>query len=701
MSLSPVPLTDMFRVDMGRYSVQAYQDVAPTQSGGSFVVWEVYDGSYLNGSNWGDRDVTSIFGRFMDEAGNPLGDDFRVNIDRQYSQTRPAVTMLEDGGHLVVFGSIAHSSGNFPHESLMARRFDADGNAMGGEFILMQASGASARNAEIATLPDGTLVLIWQQGSAYGPYALRGALLSPTGTPLGSSFAIAEVSADYYSQMYQTPQVQPLGDGGFVVVWTEQNDASYDVYVRQFNAFGVAVTEPQIANTTTPDRQWFPDVIASADGGYLVAWGSGNQEPSGYNLYAQRFDGAGVKIGPEMRLNADTSRDSFHVSLAAVPDGGFVAVWTRGWLDYDYHFNIVLQRFDADGQPIGGETLIHPAVGAFRGSPEALTLPDGSVLITWRDGNQIVSRKFDPHLIGASGDDMLTGDDGNNLIVGQGAHDLLSGEAGNDTLLGGDGNDTLYGGLGRDSLEGGDGANYMRGGGSADTVLGGAGHDMLWGDEGTDYLDGGEGDDLLFGGTSADTLIGGVGNDTLQGETGDDLLDGGVGDDLIFAGSGADTLDGGAGNDTLDGGSGRDLIRGGPGNDALIGGSDNDRLEAGSGFDTLLGGSGNDRLDGGSGDDLLDGGSGNDTLIGGSGNDTLTGGTGRDVFVFAGNFGNNVITDFTDGLDRFDFRAHPATDFAALDVTGTGADALIADGQGNTILVLGAAGLIDAGDFLF
>ena len=288
---------------------------------------------------------------------------------------------------------------------------------------------------------------------------------------------------------------------------------------------------------------------------------------------------------------------------------------------------------------------------------------------------------------------VLHGGDGNdgiygaiyarNLIHGDAGDDDLSGGIYADTIHGGAGHDTLDGDLGRDWINGGDGDDLIHGGGSADTLQGGDGDDMLYGEAGADSLDGGAGDDVLHGETGADSLLGGAGEDQL------------------FGGSGADTLDGGGANDSLEGGSGRDRLIGGGGDDLLDGGSENDTLTGGSGSDTLIGASGNDMLDGGSGNDQLSGGSGADTLIGRSGNDTLTGGGGADVFVFASGFGNDVVTDFQNGADRFDFRVHSASSFLQLTVTNSGGNATISDGLGNAILVQGAAGLIDAGDFLF
>lgn len=67
------------------------------------------------------------------------------------------------------------------------------------------------------------------------------------------------------------------------------------------------------------------------------------------------------------------------------------------------------------------------------------------------------------------------------------------------------------------------------------------------------------------------------------------------------------------------------------------------------GDDTLTGSKRRDLLDGGEGDDWLSGGADDDVLAGGPGNDGLSGDQGADRFVFAGSFGDDVITDFKPG----------------------------------------------------
>lgn len=78
----------------------------------------------------------------------------------------------------------------------------------------------------------------------------------------------------------------------------------------------------------------------------------------------------------------------------------------------------------------------------------------------------------------------------------------------------------------------------------------------------------------------------------------------------------------------------------------------------GTTIETAIGGGGDDTLIGTANDETLIGNDGNDTLIGGGGNDTLTGGAGGDHFVLSdAGTGLATITDFTSGIDSFDFSA--------------------------------------------
>lgn len=290
------------------------------------------------------------------------------------------------------------------------------------------------------------------------------------------------------------------------------------------------------------------------------------------------------------------------------------------------------------------------------------------------------------------------GDNTSETLIGVSVLDSITGGGGNDSIFGLDMNDTLNGGTGNDG------------------AFGGSGNDLMLGGTGDDTLDGGTGNDNMNGQDGHDDLWGGDGNDTLTGLTGDDFASGGDGNDRILGGDGADSLygdagvdniDGGAGNDVVVGGTESDVLRGGTGLDSLYGGTGNDKLYGGDDADQLSGDDGNDQLFGEAGGDNLFGDAGRDTLTGGAGADWLTGGASNDRFVFDTGFGDDIVYDFQDGVDRLAFSGIVGvTGVANLSISqiawGPGVATLVAvAGQGTVVVVDIAATNITGADILF
>ncbi len=114
------------------------------------------------------------------------------------------------------------------------------------------------------------------------------------------------------------------------------------------------------------------------------------------------------------------------------------------------------------------------------------------------------------------------------------------------------------------------------------------------------------------------------------------------------------------------------LIYGRGGSGVVAGDSEDNRMYGSAGNDTIVGGGGDDEVYGGDGDDFLTGdhpgpdaedgddtlygGAGRDDLYGGAGDDILQGDAGNDIFIYEGNDGDDIITDFTIGEDVLDLR---------------------------------------------
>ena len=357
----------------------------------------------------------------------------------------------------------------------------------------------------------------------------------------------------------------------------------------------------------------------------------------------------------------------------------------------------------------------------------------------------------DDQLFGEDGDDTLYGDDGNDILRGGSGNDVLSGGAGDDTLDGGTGLDRMSGGDGDDVYyvdNAGDiVTEYHNGGlGGYDkvfstvsytlsdsvedlTLLGGAtngtgnasnnvltGNDLnntLSGMDGNDVIYGGGGNDTLYGGDGWDRLYGGSGNDTLYGGDTYDTLSGDDGDDKLYGENGDDWLMGGAGNDVLDGGTGADRMEGGDGNDVYyvdnagdavteyvsLGQGGRDRVVAS--IDYALGQNVEDltligtaiRATGNALDNVIIGNQMANVINGQSGNDRLTGGGGADLFIFSGQSGKDVITDFDrdDRIDLSGWLAQGDADLKKLSIVDTAHGTVLSMNGYGSIELLGVS----------
>ena len=341
---------------------------------------------------------------------------------------------------------------------------------------------------------------------------------------------------------------------------------------------------------------------------------------------------------------------------------------------------------------------------------------------------------FNDVLSGDNLDNGLDGSGGDDLIYGYGGSDGLWGREGADTIYGGDGRDFLIGFSGNDYIDGGEGFDKLRydldaqyggtfgiyvnlinqtardGFGNTDTVL------NIYEVLGTTY------DDTMLGDFEANKLLGADGDDDLDGNNGNDIIYGGGGNDKLTAGDGDDQLFGGAGddvfhddwggNDTFDGGSGIDSLyfptkKSGITVDVNEGTIEShfspptwsptpeqDELDTIVSIEKFGGTNFKDEFYGSAENETFWGFDGNDSLNGGAGDDTLSGGSGSDKFIFEAGFGNDIITDFTHGVDELKFYDANGNLLTSTDISETqneDGDAVLTVSDGSSVTLSGVS----------
>lgn len=589
----------------------------------------------------------SIQLKVYDNDGDQVGSQLQVNtIGTKALEAQPSIGVFDDGGFVVSWMSTSTGNGNI---DIWQRLFDSAGNAVSGSETI----------------------------------------ITTAGTPEDPA-------------LEQYPNIAVLDGEHYAITWVHgafMSGKDTDIHARLFNRNGTAASAEFQVNTTSKDNQQEPSIGALNDGGFVVAYGTGTVG-SGFqyqvsDILAQRFDKNGDKVGTEFTVATAGSRD-LNSEVVGLPDGGFVIAW-ESYMGVGSQYDVFAQRYDVNGQKVGSQFSINNLAldEAFyaQGSVDMELLSPNELVATFvsynGDSNNVWKRPFDlpgvttgPDLHsftfnefrGGAGNDTITGN-GDTLIdysdgMGSGITvDLTQGTV-----------DATTAGLGVDTIVGG--VNSVRATDLADKLVGGdAAHDALErfiGGGGNDIIDGGSGFDLaiysrdgnIATGITVNLAAGIVKGDATH--TGTDMLQhvegvfGSVLADLFdatgFSGASANAGDFGTFNE-FTGGAGNDKIIGN--GDTLIGYSNATAavtvdLAAGKadgnasvGHDTLSGvkavrGSGYGDLITGDGlANVLDGGEGNDTLIGAGGTDELSGGLGNDLFRYLNPLqGGDTVVDF-------------------------------------------------------
>ncbi|RYF93011.1 MAG: tandem-95 repeat protein, partial [Caulobacteraceae bacterium] len=179
---------------------------------------------------------------------------------------------------------------------------------------------------------------------------------------------------------------------------------TWGVASHRITAAGQLVAGPDtVVNTTTTDQQHSPAITALTGGDYVITWSSYTHDGSDWGVYGQRFNADGTRDGQEFLVNTLTDSSQIYPSVAGLSDGGFVIAWqTFTGADADNSdYGIAGQRYNAAGQPVGGEFLINGIGYQGQSQVNLVAAPDGGFVVAWTsyqaDGssNGLVARRFD------------------------------------------------------------------------------------------------------------------------------------------------------------------------------------------------------------------------------------------------------------------------------------------------------------------
>ena len=192
-------------------SLQFEVDVAVAPSGDWLAVWTTFDPT--NGQR------ADIGARFVDRLGTPDPVEFRVNSSTGVRQGLPAVDAGPSGDFVVVWRTSSSPQDN-SSGSIRGRRFNAIGQAIGGDFPINGSTQGDQTAPSVGIGASGGFVVAWaSEHEGANPIMARRYLAN--GQSLGDEFQVSQ-----FPTSLPEPSVSTGPTERFVVSWQSKDSSS-------------------------------------------------------------------------------------------------------------------------------------------------------------------------------------------------------------------------------------------------------------------------------------------------------------------------------------------------------------------------------------------------------------------------------------------------------------------------------------------
>mgnify|MGYP005841800707 FL=1 len=298
-------------------NIQEKPSVAMNSNGDFVIAWASHSG-----------DMNSIFDIKARIYKNnlPLGDEFLVNTTTELSQTKPRVTINDNGSFIIAWESWTSNN----DRDIFFQRFDGNGNKIGNETRANKTLAYSQARPDIKYLSNGNFVITWESWKQIATtargYDIFASIYDSNGNVLNDEFLVNTYTEDY--QWYSS--IEAFDEGGFIVSWCSWEQDGFDggIYLQKLDQFGNKIGDEILVNSTFVNYQWLPKVHKMFNGNIAVVWSSWKQDGDREGVYCQIFDPSMNKISFETIVNEYTESYQWEPDFIVSNDNSLFVVWS-------------------------------------------------------------------------------------------------------------------------------------------------------------------------------------------------------------------------------------------------------------------------------------------------------------------------------------------------------------------------------------
>jgi hypothetical protein len=338
---------------------QDNSDIAALRGGRTVAAWE------------DDRQGPSaVFIQIFDNDGNLLGSNAALISGNDTHLAIPKICADTAGYFYAVW---REETGGF----LQAARFDSLAIPTTSVFFISDTlSGGYAGEFDAACLPDGRLVVVWEDYSPDNNIVFQ--VFTSSGGP---STVATMVNSDGLPVKHWSPAVAVTNNNDCAFAWEDYRNGSPDIFFRRFNSLGIPyAAEISLIDAGAPDSgRYLPSLAFSPLDDFVAAW---VDLRDGQNIYMQKVTASGSLDGSNALLSTETSGyPNWEVDLGINLSGHFLAVWALYGIDRA----ILLQRFTSGVQFEGSPLAVSGTDSFLRFGPAISANSSGNSAIIWTD----------------------------------------------------------------------------------------------------------------------------------------------------------------------------------------------------------------------------------------------------------------------------------------------------------------------------